>query len=351
MSVMFQKLRQAVGVSGLVIFQAAGGIPLPVSASEMTLVTVQKHAVAAMIPVDGVIEATRQASIAAQVPGRVLEVRVEAGQAVKKGEILMRLDVREANENAAGAQAQFVNSKTNLERTQRLQQQKFVSQAAVDKAKADFDTASANRGAALAGQSHGVIQAPFDGWVAQRAANLGDMVMPGTPLVTVYDPAALRAVANVPQYRIAQLKQVKLAKVEVSDEAHVNRWIESASITVVPAADAATHSTQVRVNLPSGQKDLVPGTYARVHFVVGSVDKLTVPAKAVVRRGEVAAVYVQSLQGNSQGKLSLRQLRLGEKLVDGNGDAYEVLAGLVDGEQVVTDPVQAAMSLKSTAAK
>jgi multidrug efflux pump subunit AcrA (membrane-fusion protein) len=138
MSVMFQKLRQAVGVSGLVIFHAAGGIPLPVSASEMTLITVQKHAVAAMIPVDGVIEATRQASVAAQVPGRVLEVRVEAGQAVKKGEILMRLDVREAAESAAGAQAQFINTKANLERTQRLQQQKFVSQAAVDKAKADL---------------------------------------------------------------------------------------------------------------------------------------------------------------------------------------------------------------------
>jgi RND family efflux transporter MFP subunit len=192
-----------------------------------------------------------------------------------------------------------------------------------------------------------VIQAPFDGWVAQRAANLGDMVMPGTPLVTVYDPSALRAVANVPQYRITQLKQVKLAKIEVSDVLNSTRWIESTSVTVVPAADAATHSTQVRVSLPTGQKDLVPGTYARVHFVVGSVDKLTVPAKAVVRRGEVAAVYVQS----PQGKLSLRQLRLGEKLVDGNADAYEVLAGLVDGEQVVTDPVQAAMSLKSTAAK
>lgn len=330
-----------------IIFSLHAGWAVAAELPTEKIVAVKRHTVMQAVTVDGLIEATRQAAIAAQVPGRVLEVRVEAGQAVKKGDILMRLDTREANENVAGTEAQWVNAKANLERTQRLQQQKFVSQAAVDKAKADFDSASANRGAALAGQSHGVIQAPFDGWIALRSANLGDLVMPGTPLVTVYDPSGLRAVANVPQYRVAQVKQAKLAKVEVSDIANVNRWIESAAITVVPAADAATHATQVRVNLPAGPKDIVPGSYARVHFVAGSVEKLTVPAKAVLRRGEVAAVYVQTLQG----KLSLRQLRLGEKLLDANTDAYEVLAGLADGDQVVTDPVQAAMSLKSSAAK
>lgn len=317
----------------------AFSLSLSVFAAELPLLAVKVHPMQGAVAIDGVIEATRQAAMAAQIPGRVTEVRVEAGQAVKKGDVLMRLDAREAAETAAAAQAQFVNAKANYDRTLRLQQQKFVSQAAVDKARADFDAAAANRGAASAGQSHGVIQAPFNGWVAQRPANLGDMAMPGTPLVTVYDPSSMRVVVNVPQYQMATLRGVKKAQVVVDGQT-----LESNSVTVVPAADAATHVTQARVSLPAGLREILPGSYARVLFLTGEANKLTVPTKAVVRRGEVAGVYVQ----NAQGRLSLRQLRLGEPVAN---DEVEVLAGLSDGEQVVLDPVAAAMRLKSAAGK
>jgi hypothetical protein len=80
--------------------------------------------------------------------------------------------------------------------------------------------------------------------------------------------------------------------------------------------------------------------FARVHFIVGSGDKLTVPARAVLRRGEVTAVYIL----NADDRLSLRQLRLGEAV--GQGE-IEVLAGLAAGEKVVTDPVKAGIQLKS----
>ena len=84
--------------------------------------------------------------------------------------------------------------------------------------------------------------------------------------------------------------------------------------------------------------------FARVHFIVGQADKITVPAGAVVRRGEVAAVYVAGIDG----RLSLRQLRLGE--IVGNGE-MEVLAGLGSGERVVTDPVRAGIELKNSPAR
>lgn len=80
--------------------------------------------------------------------------------------------------------------------------------------------------------------------------------------------------------------------------------------------------------------------FARVHFVVGQAEKLTVPATAVVRRGEVAAVYVQA----ADGRTSLRQLRLGDAV--GQGE-IEVLAGLASGDKVVADPVKAGIQLKS----
>ena len=101
--------------------------------------------------------------------------------------------------------------------------------------------------------------------------------------------------------------------------------------------------SQVRVGLPSGLNAVIPGMFARVHFVLGQVQRLTVPAEAVVRRGEVAAVYVQS----EQGALSLRQLRLGETSAGGE---IEVLAGLSSGERVVLDPLNAAIALKSAPA-
>jgi RND family efflux transporter MFP subunit len=320
-------------------------LAISVHADVAAIYQVLRRPVATSIPVDGVIEATRQASIAAQVFGQVLDVRVETGQAVKKGDVLMRLDVREASEGAAVADAQFIHAKTTYERTQNLLVRKFVSQAAVDKTKAEFDAAAANRNAAHAVQSHGLITSPLNGWIAQRTANLGDLAIPGTPLVTVYDPSKLRVIVQAPQYRVNALMQAKSAKVEVSDGKDGVQWINAESIHIVPSADAATHATQIRVNLPPNLPALVPGTYARVHFVTGTVDKLSVPAGSVLRRGEVTAVYVMPKDGsNASSKPMLRQVRLGDKLLEGE---IEVLAGLADGEHIATDPVRAAMTIKA----
>lgn len=310
-----------------------------VAAQALPTVVVQPHPVALTFPADGLIEAVQQSTVAAQVAGRVLEVKADAGQAVKKGDVLMRLDARESAEAAAAAQAQFINAKASYERTQRLVREKFLSPAALDKARAEFDAAVANRGAAGAAQSHAVIVAPISGIVARRHSELGDMAQPGKLLFTLYAPGALRATASVPQYRLREMRAVREAKVEFPE---LGRWIDAASVNVLPTVDVATHVSEVRVALPDKAEALAgitPGMYARVHFVSGQAVKLTVPAGAVVRRGEVAAVYVQG----KDGKLSLRQLRLGEAL---GGGEIEVLAGLNAGEQVVSDPVKAAVALK-----
>jgi RND family efflux transporter MFP subunit len=270
------------------------------------------------------------------VPGRVLEVKADAGQPVKKGDVLMRIDAREAAEAARAAEAQFANAKVNYERTKSLVAQKFMSAAALDKAKADFDAASANRAAAGASQSHATILAPIAGVVARRHAELGDMAMPGTPLFTIYQPGGLRVTASIPQYRLKDMREVKTAKVEFPES---GKWVEATAVQVLPTADAATHVSQVRVTLPT-VPEATPGMFARVHFVTGQAKKLTVPATAVLRRGEVAAVYVQA----ADGRLSLRQLRLGDSV--GQGE-IEVLAGLATGDQVVTEPVKAAIQFKS----
>lgn len=302
----------------------------------LPVVIVKPHEVDLVFPAEAVVEAVQQATVGAQVAGRILDVRADAGQQVAKGALLMRIDAREASEAARAAEAQYAVAKLNYERQQQLKQQKFVSQAAVDKAKADFDAAAANRGAAGASRSHATIVAPIAGVVAQRHADLGDMAMPGVPLFTIYQPGSLRVTASVPQYRLGAMRAVKTAHVEFPELA---LRVEAKHVQVLPTADAATHVSPVRVALPD-VPGVVPGMFARVHFVTGRANKLTVPSAAVVRRGEVAAVYVQS----AEGVLSLRQLRLGEVVGDGE---IEVLAGLATGDRVVTDPVRAAIRLRA----
>ena len=115
------------------------------------------------------------------------------------------------------------------------------------------------------------------------------------------------------------------------------------AITVVPAADPRTHSTQVRIDLPEDVRGIYPGVFARAHFSIGHAARLMVPREAVVRRSELTAAYVVGADGAPQ----LRQLRLGTA-ADERG--IEVLAGLRAGEAVALDPVAAGMA-RATADK
>lgn len=306
------------------------------SAQSLPVVTAQPHKVDLTFPAEALVEAVQQAIVGAQVAGRVLEVKADAGQAVRKGDVLMRIDAREAEEVARAADAQYANAKLNYERSKSLKEQKFLSQAAVDKAKSDFDAASANRAAAGASQSHATILSPINGIVARRHAELGDMATPGKPLFTIYDPGGLRVTASVPQYRLKEMRGVRTARVEFPE---LGKWVDATAVNLLPTADASTHVSQVRVSLPP-VPEATPGMFARVHFVLGQAEKLTVPVSAIVRRGEVAAIYVQT----PDNRLSLRQLRLGDAV--GQGE-MEVLAGIAAGDQVVTDPVKAAIQLKA----
>lgn len=327
------------------------------SAASTTLATttVQLRDVDLSYPAEGVVEAVKQATVAAQVQGRVVEVRVDAGDRVKQGEILMRIDERQASQSVAGAEAQVAQSQANLanaraayERTKNLFAQKFVSQAALDQAAAAYRSAEAqvkvdlaSRGQAGTTKSFTTITSPLTGLVAQRLTELGEMASPGKPLVTVYEPGQLRVVASVPQYKLAGVQKTQRARLEFSES---GRWIDAGSVTVLPTADARTHTVQVRVSLPDKVSGVAPGMFARVHFVTGRSKKLLLPAQAVLRRGEITAVYILDEGGMPQ----LRQVRLGEPLADG---LVEILAGAAAGERVATDPVKAGIFLKQAADK
>ena len=183
------------------------------------------------------MEAVKQATVAAQVQGRVVEVRVDAGDRVKQGDVLMRIDERQAAQGVAGAEAQVAQSQANLanaraayERTKNLFAQKFVSQAALDQAAAAYRSAEAqvkvdvaSRGQAGTTKSFTTITSPLTGLVAQRLTELGEMASPGKPLVTVYEPGQLRVVASVPQYKLAEVQKTQRARLEFAETRSLDR--------------------------------------------------------------------------------------------------------------------------------
>ncbi len=299
---------------------------------------------------DGVVEAVRQTTVAAQVAGRIVAYDVKAGDVVRSGQVLARIDARTADEAVLAAQSQVREAEANLGNAQRkhernldLVARKFVSQAAADQSNAEYKaaqaqlaTAKANAAQAGASQSFTVVRAPYAGVIGSTDAQLGDMATQGKPLVTMFDPQELRVSATVPQATMAKLRPGAPVVVEMPALA---RTVVATRVTVVPLADARTHTARVRLDVPAAA-GLLPGQFARARFVTGSLRTLAVPASALINRGEVTAVYVIDRDGNPQ----LRQVRRGEALADGQEAMVEILAGLAPGEKVARNPVRAGMA-------
>jgi RND family efflux transporter MFP subunit len=332
----------------------------------LAVAPVQYREVEQTYSIEGVVEAARQSTVSAQISGRIKEINFDVGDRVNKGQVILRIDERETAQALAGSNAQVLqaeatlqNAKASYERTRQLFEQKFISQSALDKAQADYQVARAQAlaseaGAGQASLAHGysAVVAPYSGVVAARLVEVGEMVMPGKPLMVGFDPAEMRVVVSVPQYKLQDIGAHPKVKIELPPQGgrrevpngsavtpaqpSVSRWVNAAAVTVQPLADARTHNTQVRVDLPANEAGVYPGMFVRAHFVVGQASKLVMPVSAVLHRSEVVAVYVVDTKGGVQ----LRQVRLGEATTDG---AIEVLAGLNPGEQVALDPVKAGM--------
>jgi RND family efflux transporter MFP subunit len=332
-------------LSILVLF---GLLPVLAAAAPLSTATVEYRDVDTTYASEAVVEAVNQSTVSAQVTGRIVEINYDVGDYVKKGQVIVRIDQSEARQLVAGsraqvaqAQAAFENARNALERNRELAKQKFISQAALDKAEADFrvaeaqlNAAKANAGQAATTKAYTVVVAPYSGVVSARHVELGEMATPGKPLMTGFDPADMRVIATVPQYKVAEVRASPRAMVEIPS---LNKWIEAKTITVLPAADARTHATRVRLDLPENLRNIYPGMFARAYFTVGRARKLVAPVAAVVKRSEVAGVYVV----NDKGEVSFRQVRLGEP--SGQGE-IEILAGVSAGEKVALDPVKAGMA-------
>lgn len=296
---------------------------------------------------DGVVEAVLQATLAAQTAGRVAEVPRDVGDHVQAGELLVRLSAveQQAGVDAAraalrAAEATAAEAESDYRRYQALAGERYVSRAQVEQMQARRDSAVAVREAARAqlasvGQQvdYTQVRAPYAGVVAARLVEPGESIGVGQPLMTIYAPDALRIEVSVPQSDAEAIRAYPAARVRLGD----GRGIDPAGVTVFPAADAASHAVRIRLDLPALDPVPAPGTTAKVVFEAAAGPALPrIPESAIAVRGEISAAYVLV-----DGRLSLRQLRLGQRA----GDSVEVIAGLAPGEAVAADPVAARQAL------
>ncbi|CAG0996707.1 Multidrug resistance protein MdtA [Burkholderiales bacterium] len=339
-------MRRSTCLAALVLALGLAAAPA-LGAAEHALATlkVAPRELAQTVVVEATVEAVRQATVGAQVAGRIVELPVKAGDAVRAGQVLARIDPRAADAAVAAGRSQVAEAEANLanarrvhERNKALAAQKFVSQAAVDQSEATYraaqaqvDAVRANAGSAVVARDWTTIVAPYAGIVGETHAELGDMATPGKALVTVFDPRELRVVAGVPEATIARAR-LDGARVDLPA---IDRSVTPLRATVIPVADTRSHTTRVRFDLPPVD-GVRPGQFARVRLPVGVVTTIAVREAAVIRRGEVTAVYV--LDG--EGRPRLRQVRTGERVGDGE---IEILAGLAGGETLAADPVEAGM--------
>ena len=303
----------------------------------------------AMLSFDGVVEALRQTVVAAQVSGAIVQLEVKPGDRVAAGQLLLRIDPRAADQGAAASEAQVRAARAarelatkEFERQQQLHAERFISAAALDRARAEYQASTAQAaaleaqaGAARTQSGLHVVRAPYAGIVAEVPVTLGDMALPGRPLVTLYDPAALRVSAAVPQSLVARVGTGNGVRVELPALAEAARMQTPRRVQALPAADAGTHTVTVRADLDPGLAGLVPGQFARLWLASDAVPASPwVPAQALVRRAELDALYVL----DAEGRPLLRQVRLGRRL----GSEVEVIAGLAAGERVALDAQAAA---------
>lgn len=320
------------------------------SSIQVPAVLVQAKSVGTVFELDGVIQPVRQSTISAQAGGRIATLKVKAGDKVLAGQLLATIDDREAQTGVqrsqaevAQAQAGLHNAQANFNRTRDLQGKGFVSAAALDTADAQLKAALAGRDQASAGarqsalaQGFTRVTAPFEGWVLQTQVEAGDLALPGKPLLTLYAPLPIRAVVQVPVSRASVARSAGAVEVLLPGGEGGARWIRPTATSAVPTADPVSQTIEWRLELPAeAAKTLLPGQQVQVRFTGGQAERTVIPASAVLRRGELTAVYVVSGQS-----FALKAVRLG---VDHGTEGVEVVAGLRAGDRVALDPIKAGL--------
>lgn len=364
--------------SALGVAACGGGTGVPAELSGPAPITVQVATATVVDRVDtddagGVVQANVSTTVSSRVLAVVRAVHVVAGDRVRAGQLLVTLDnrdlaataaqgrssvtagehaVRAAHADREGAEAALALAEASLGRVQRLADRKSATAQELDEATAAMRSARSRVAGALAHAEQAAaaltaaraasdattvtegfarITAPFSGRVTEKLVEPGTMAAPGAPLLRVESLDGWRVDVRVDESRVAGVSPGQQVTVRLGDaEAGVPPLVGTVT-EVARTVDVGDRSFLVKVRLPAGaaERDLRSGIFARVGFPGAARRALVVPSTAIVRRGQVATVFVI--------ENDLARVRLVET-GGSDGAATEIRSGLDAGERVVASP-------------
>lgn len=281
----------------------------------------------------GTLVAVRGVTLGAELPGLIREVNFDSGAAVKKGALLVKLDTSAEEAQLAAAEAEATLARLSLERARSLREADSNSAADLDAAVARAKQASATVANLQAVIAKKAIRAPFDGRVAIRQVELGQVVSSGTPLASLQSVSPIHADFWLPQQALAELHLGQQARLRTDTFGDA---IWGGEITAInPEVDASTRNVRVRATFPNADGRLRPGMFANVQVISAQRRRaLLVPATGVLYAPYGDSVFTIEEGKGAAGALTVHQrtVRLGER----RGDFVEVLSGLAPGDAVVS---------------
>jgi RND family efflux transporter MFP subunit len=286
--------------------------------------TVESSMKAITEEVAGTVRAARRATLEAKLSGRITELPVVAGQRVREGERMARIEAGEAVARSDQANATLEQAERDWRRLSALFEQAALTRAEYEAADTRLRMARASVAEAKSILEHAEVVAPFDGVVARKWVDVGDQAAPGRPLITVEDPSSLELEADLPEGIASHVRQGDELAVRVDG---VVGDITGTVREIAPAADPVTRTIRIKLELPL-EEGLRSGQFARLQVPTGEGESLSVPASAVVRRGQMEIVFVVVNR-----RAELRLVKTGGV----NGESVEILAGLEAGETVVIE--------------
>ncbi|WP_340638430.1 efflux RND transporter periplasmic adaptor subunit [Noviherbaspirillum cavernae] len=309
-------------------------------ATDVTLV--QAGELRQLLPLSGSLRAVNQASVKARVSGEVREVLVREGEAVKAGQVLIRMDTNEyqarvdqAKGSLSAARGQLEIATNARDNNKALLAKGFISKNAFDNAASQFDIARANvdsaRGALDVAQkalADTVIRAPITGLVSSRTVQPGEKVSADNRLLDVVDLSQMEMEASVPTSDIMHVALGQEVQVRVEG---LPAPLTGKVARINPSTQTGSRSIMVYVQVGNPQGLLRVGMFGEAQLTLAKKSGvLTVPQAAI--RGDAAGTFVYVIE---DGKIAQKTVTLGLKGDNGAGSAVEVIGGLEGGARIV----------------
>jgi HlyD family secretion protein len=293
------------------------------------------------------VKSETEVTLSAQRTGRVVKLPVKEGDLVRAGELIARLDLAEESVQAENALAQskatYEEADKNLKRSEDLFSKGMIAQQDLDAVRRAFEVAQAQYRSSMADagvkRDYSIIKAPFNGVIAKKYTEVGELLTPGKQIVQIVDPARIYVLATIDEVDVGRLRIGQ--PVNITVDAFPGEKFKGKVRRISPIVSGGkleTRTADVWIYFNEKQPRIKPGMSADVEILVTTLQNvLSVPSQAVIEREGKKQLYVaegSALKTGDKAVARLKPVQLGET----NWSFTQITGGLSAGEYVITTP-------------